>query len=468
MKKKKKNENSFLEIQQKYLDELRKFANINLKKYLSKVSFEKKKFDQQTKIIKNRNIIWCPSVDINYKNLNSDSWFDISETSKNNNTIVSNLKYSLMEKKNIEYKAKKIVLKFSKTQKIIVNKWLCLFAEMYNISLKYIKQNISIDNKCLNFYNLRKILLEEKRKLIINSSIKVHDIDYAIKLACTNYKSALKNLKLGYIKKFRIRYWSPNKTIKVMDLEKSNFNNNTIRESILGTVKGYYNGKAYNFNSIDADCKLQKEGNNYYLFVPEKPSKMEKYGDKNKIISIDLGIRTFATCISENKAIKIGENISQKIKNYHKRKENIMNNKEIPKKIKNKNEAIINKKIKNSVEDLHWKSINYLIKNYETIFIGDLNVKSIASKKGNLCKEMKKVALSLSFYKFKDKLKYKCNVNNINLGVTNEWFSSKMCSMCSNIDENLGSNKIYNCKKCGKIIDRDINGARNIYIKSLL
>ena len=43
-----------------------------------------------------------------------------------------------------------------------------------------------------------------------------------------------------------------------------------------------------------------------------------------------------------------------------------------------------------------------------------------------------------------------------------------MCSLCGNINENLGSCEIYNCNKCKRIMERDINGARNIYIKAII
>ena len=38
-----------------------------------------------------------------------------------------------------------------------------------------------------------------------------------------------------------------------------------------------------------------------------------------------------------------------------------------------------------------------------------------------------------------------------------------MCSKCKNIDNKLGENKIYNCKKL-TIIDYDVNKSNFIYI----
>ena len=60
---------------------------------------------------------------------------------------------------------------------------------------------------------------------------------------------------------------------------------------------------------------------------------------------------------------------------------------------------------------MHWQTINYLIKNYETILIGDLNVKSIVKKNGNLGKMSKRIAMCLKFYNFKQKLNYINNKN---------------------------------------------------------
>ena len=103
-----------------------------------------------------------------------------------------------------------------------------------------------------------------------NNKIKVHDIDYAIKLACTNYKSAITNYENGNIKHFRIRYWNKDKQIKVMDLQKNNFSCNSIRKNILGKVRGNYNGIEFNFNTIDKDCRLGYNSltNEYLLYVP--------------------------------------------------------------------------------------------------------------------------------------------------------------------------------------------------------
>jgi len=249
-------------------------------------------------------------------------------------------------------------------------------------------------------------------------------------------------------------------------MEKQNFTNNSIRKDILDKVEGVYNGKKFNFNLINADCRLQKNNGKYYLFVPELLV-IEKHKSKNKQITIDPGVRKFGTCITENKVIKIGENCGDKIEKYLLRKDNIMSNKYISEKIKEKNEKLINRKVKNLINELHWKTIDYVTKNYETILIGNMSSKDIVSNNKNLNKMTKRILLHLNFHTFRQRLKFKCDIKNKNYGNINEMFTSKMCSLCGNIDENLKSSKIYNCKKCKTIMDRDVNGARNIHIKSI-
>lgn len=408
--------------------------------------------------------IWCPTNKLKTTNVKLKTWFDLKEYTSLKKIFFKENKYDV---EIIKYCAKRVLLKLTSTQKNIINCWLNSYLKMYNIALKYIKNNIKNDGKVVNFIYLRSLLKIKKQRLVAKSKIKVHDIDYAIKLVCQNYRSSLTNFQNGNIKHFRMRYWRNKKENKMMDMEKNNFSKKGIRFNILGKIRGYYNGKQFNFGEIKNDCRLQKKGEDYFLYVPELIEKIKNKNVKNKQITIDPGVRKFCTGITENKAIKIGEKVGQRIGNYLKRKDKIMKNKNINKRIKKKNEKMINNKINNLVDELHWKTINYLVKTNDIILIGDMSTKSIVSKNGNLGKITKRIALSLRFFVFHQRLKYKCDVNNTKYGKINEWMTSKMCSMCGNVKEDLGGNELYKCTKCGIQMDRDINGARNIHIKAI-
>ena len=75
--------------------------------------------------------------------------------------------------------------------------------------------------------------------------------------------------------------------------------------------------------------------------------------------------------------------------------------------------------------------------------------------------------LMLSHYSFKQKLQHKCNEYNKKLIICTEEYTSKTCGRCGELNDTLGSSKTFKCPSCKLIIDRDINGSRNILIKYL-
>jgi putative transposase len=208
-----------------------------------------------------------------------------------------------------------------------------------------------------------------------------------------------------------------------------------------------------------------------YYFVVNKRVEIKEQQTEKKVISIDPGIRTFLTGISENECIKIGSNLQEKIRPYLERIDKI-NRKEgnkyvIPNKRRKNRENQINRKMKNIIDDFHWKIINFLTNKYSMILIGDMSSKSISSNRtGNMYEMTKRIGLKMGLYTFRERLKYKCHCKRIKYRMIRENYTSKMCSCCGKINEKLGGKKIYDCKKCGMIMDRDLNGARNIYLKS--
>jgi putative transposase len=55
---------------------------------------------------------------------------------------------------------------------------------------------------------------------------------------------------------------------------------------------------------------------------------------------------------------------------------------------------------------------------------------------------------------------------NIFVDEKEEYYTSKTCTKCGNIDYNLGNKNEYKCKKCDIILERDCNGARNIMLRN--
>lgn len=455
---------------------------------------ERKKKILSDRIKKNTNKIWKPKNTNKYKEKDVDSWFDIKIQNKKGKKSDKKL-VNIKADKKAKYKCKIVELLPTKKQRNILRRWFNSYTTMYNETIQYIINNYKNEEFKLEWKIIRNAIKNTKHDIYYNSygvklnktdqnnskvernyskiksnknAIPAHTLDRAIQLAVANYKSALTNYKNGNIKKFRIRKWKYNRDNLTMGFDSREFKNNTLCGKSLGIVKAVYDGQSYDLNSVSCDTNLGYNAklNKYCIYVPEIIDDIDTdiYNRRN-YISMDPGIRTFMTCISDDKVVHIGTNASNKIKNYLERIDNTEKIKNI-KRRKNKQE-LYRRKISNLVDELHWKTINYLVTNNDNILIGDMSIKSIISCENNLNKMTKRIGSSLRFYQFKQRLKYKCSVHGIGYKEVDESYTSKMCSVCGEINDNLGSKKIYDCPNCPNVMDRDVNGARCIFLREL-
>ena len=115
--------------------------------------------------------------------------------------------------------------------------------------------------------------------------------------------------------------------------------------------------------------------------------------------------------------------------------------------------------IKNCQKDFLNKLSKKLSEKYNTIIVENLNMKGM-SQALNFEKSTYDNGWGMFFKMFEYKLMF--------LGKQffkiDKWFpSSKTCSRCRNIKENLKlSNRSYECKCCGIEIDRDYNAALSV------
>ena len=120
-------------------------------------------------------------------------------------------------------------------------------------------------------------------------------------------------------------------------------------------------------------------------------------------------------------------------------------------------------RIKNLVDELHYQTISYLTNTFKTIFIPAFESQELI--KINKSKKFRRDLLSLRHFVFKErliaksKMKQGCHVH-----VCTEEYTSQTCSRCGIRNSKLGSSEVFDCNSCFLRLDRDINGARNIYI----
>ncbi len=316
-------------------------------------------------------------------------------------------------------------------------------------------------------YNKSKIEITKNKKTT-TLKIKKHILDESTKQVCTSIKSMITNYENGNIDRFKLKKRKMNKESKNMILERAFFKKRSIFGTIFKSVKCEKDGKEFNiFDVYDekVTCNLVYDDSikKYKLYVPKKIEKEQT--TKAKTLSCDFGLRTFITAISENEVIEIGKQSDMKLKKYVDKLRKIKNIKTKVRKRKKKM-IRIRRKIKYISNELHWKTINFITKNYGAVMVGNMSAKNIVNKEGNLERAQKDLTHALSFYKFKMRLEYKCATRGVKYYNVNEYGTSKICSKCGKYN-NIGGSKTYECKKCGLKIDRDINSARSIKMKTI-
>ena len=187
---------------------------------------------------------------------------------------------------------------------------------------------------------------------------------------------------------------------------------------------------------------------------------VKEYEHTGEAIGLDLGIKDLiidsnGTKYDNKKFLKESERQIKHLQRELSRKKKGSHNRE---KARLKL-AIAHEKLSNKRNNYLHQLTTKIVKENSIICIEDLNVKGMM-KNHKLAKSI----ADCSFSMIRRMLEYKCKWNNRQLIVIDRWSpSSKTCNNCGHImkDWNLGIRE-WDCLKCGKHHDRDINAAKNI------
>jgi len=213
---------------------------------------------------------------------------------------------------------------------------------------------------------------------------------------------------------------------------------------------------------------IKREANRYFISITAEVQDPPLQYKINKHIGLDWGLKTYLTGFDGENIItadfdeKILKSLDTRINLYQKQlSRKIINSKRYLKVTTKLQQSYLN--FSNYRLDNIKKIVSYLHENYDTVSLEKLNMRFAISNK-----HLSKRVHQKPYYLFKETLVNKFNQFNKNVFyVPKEFPSTQMCSNCGNTKTKeeklkLGEN-IYKCTKCGTIIERDENAAKNIY-----
>jgi putative transposase len=374
----------------------------------------------------------------------------------------------------------KIQLNLSDKQQTIINYMSNDGRMLYNHFLGKLKEQYEKDKTFISYYKQQKELKDYKCGFLTFDVKKE-----TLRTLHNNYSSFFKLVKknkgvnpkppkfrgkdyfftLSFVQDFIVKE-------NVLKISYSNYRKLEIRLDYIKPIKDLICLRNKTNESEIKQLKIYKQDNKYFASITyEKKEVVLKNIDNNKVLSIDLGKKNLLSVydVENNKGIVYSSKyLSKNQKFLDKRIDELKSLRDTKKKNSRKLKQI-NKKLKKvyskkkTQTNLTLQKISKDLSNQnKTILIGELTnlKKNIKSNFKSLNRQMQN---NWNLQIFTHLLEYKCKLKGNQVVKVNEAWTSKTCCKCGSINHDLDlSDRQYICD-CGNDINRDINGAINIY-----
>ena len=202
----------------------------------------------------------------------------------------------------------------------------------------------------------------------------------------------------------------------------------------------------------------------------EMESEVESLG----VCALDPGVRTFQTVfdINDGHALQVGDRDMNRVFRLCKAQDLLISEQANERKSKRRSKlkrAVrrLRDRIRNLIDEVHKQLAVHLARSYDLVMIPKFEVSQMIRKVGRKigAKTARQMA-TWAHYRFRQRLTFKCRQFGCKVAIVNEAYTSKTCSCCGNVKYNLGGAKVYKCGNCGAVMDRDVNGAKNIFLRN--
>lgn len=406
-------------------------------------------------------------------------------------------------------KMKKTMIYFTIEQKRLVLLWIKECQKVYNTCVDM----FNADSKKFNLNYKNSKLTIFKKMYGDNSKPVPYDIlTDEVRAFCSNVKGNFTAINNKTKTHFTMSHKQQTKIYSLM-IPKTGVRKDGIFTNVLG--------KQFNFNidatEVQGDCRLIYDSvtDSFYLTYPFYDRIKEKIIDPKRTCAIDENEQNFLTYYSLYGYGIIASDIRIKILNRRNRISKLQsilakNKNKKGRKIKRPENIIkeINicyRRIKNLVKELHNQIAIFLCKNFDVILLPKFGTQQMISdktkqktavketrnnikderdengflleentvkrnlrtyqKRVTLNKRVKYVLGQLSHYKFKQHLEQKCIEYGCKIIEVTEEFTTQLCTKCWTCSKKC-IGRIKECTKCHRKIHRDVNGARNTYLRN--
>lgn len=345
-------------------------------------------------------------------------------------------------------------------------RWFGVSRKIYNTTVDFYNRK---DKTTVNWMEVAKNVLNE-----LNYDY-VKQVPYQIKKIAVKdcYKTFMNGCKKAKAerKPFTMSYRSRKTPKQSCYIPKSALSHNGIYHTIADKLKI---SEDHLLNNDYKDLRLVREYDRWYVTVPMELGDTRLQCSENQgmgdVVALDPGIRSFLTYFSENGYFGHACCEYETLLKLHLKIDKLLGRiaKETDKHKKwnlRRSVAKTRLRIRDLVDELHWKSINFLVRNFSVIILPTFETSGMVRRQGR--KIRKSVVRSMSsfrFYDFAARLTMKCMEYGVTLIRSNESYTSKTNSFNGDIMD-IGGKKSFLYD--GIIVDRDINGARNILLRAM-
>lgn len=368
--------------------------------------------------------------------------------------------------------------------------------------------------------DIKKVLNGEQSLSTFKSCIPIfiHSRNYLLKEIENNYKIAISLFNKQYIKEsgidnvlfkiervnnyqkfiieriavgqeYNLNIEKINSKIKRDEKKQINTKELEIELSKLIKEKEYLieNGQAYEYGS--AQISEDKKGKWYVSISYYVPKKNKVIGlNRNKILGIDLGVvntltyqiydsdtKEYVRFNKDHNIIDSGE-ITAYLNKLNMRKASIISSKKLPGdgRVGHGRSALykpltdIGNKHARYMDTYNHKLSKKVIEIAKKHGCGVIQIENLSGIKKNKKKFLRAILKDWSYYDLQTKIKYKAELEGIEVKEIKPFYTSQRCSKCGHIHKESRKNQaVFSCINCGHTENADTNASKNIAIPNI-